>query len=68
MRFLLTTVTLLVAMLAGPSAFAQQPVYHPICLQRGSSIECAYSTMTECQEAKVEPSDTCMQNQAPGNR
>lgn len=67
MRLLITTVTLLAALTAAPSAFAQQSVYHPICLQRGSSIECAYNTMTECQEAKVEPSDSCMQNQTPGD-
>ena len=59
---LLAVATLLAAMVAGQSTFAQS-VYHPFCLQRGSSTECAYDTMAQCMETKVNPADSCIPNQ-----
>jgi hypothetical protein len=61
---LMTIAALLAAMISGTSAFAQQSVFHPFCMQRGSSTECAYDTMAQCMESKMNPADSCIPNQS----
>jgi Protein of unknown function (DUF3551) len=59
--------TLLAAMAASP-AFAQSTYsHHTFCLQKGSSTECAYDSMAQCEAAKSSNTDTCAQNSAPQN-
>jgi hypothetical protein len=49
-NFLLTI--LLSVVIGAPSAFAQGSYrHHPWCLQTGSGLECAYSTLRQCREA-----------------
>jgi hypothetical protein len=60
--------TLLAASLAGSSAFAQGSYqHHSFCLLRGSSSECAYDSMAQCEAAKHGNADTCAPNSAPQN-
>ena len=65
---LIAATTLLAASLAGSQAFAQGSyVHHSFCLQKGSSTECAYDSMAQCEAAKSGGKDTCSQNSAPQN-
>ena len=60
--------TLLAASLAGPSAFAQGSyMHHTFCLQKGSSTECAFDSMAQCEAAKSDNTQTCSPNSAPQN-
>jgi Protein of unknown function (DUF3551) len=60
--------TLLAASLLGSQAFAQGSyMHHTFCLQKGSSTECAYDSMAQCEAAKSSGTDTCSQNGAPRN-
>jgi hypothetical protein len=60
--------TVLVGTLAAPSAFAQNGyVHHTFCLKTGSSTECAYDSMAQCEAAKHGNIDTCAANSAPVN-
>jgi hypothetical protein len=60
--------TLLAASLAGSNAFAQGSYqHHTFCLQKGSTTECAYDSMAQCEAAKSSNSDTCNPNSAPQN-
>lgn len=60
--------TLLAASLAGSAAFAQGSYqHHTICLQTGSSKECAYDSMAQCEAAKHGAKDTCVPNSGPMN-
>lgn len=60
--------TFVAASLAGASAFAQGTYqHHTFCLKVGSSTECAYDSMAQCQAAKHENSETCEPNSAPQN-
>ncbi len=60
--------TLFAASLFGSNAFAQGSYqHHTICLQTGSSRECAYDSMAQCEAAKHGNRDTCVRNSAPQN-
>lgn len=60
--------TLLAASLAASSAFAQGSyMHHTFCLQKGSTTECAYDSMAQCEAAKSANTDTCSKNSAPQN-
>jgi hypothetical protein len=60
--------TLLAAAFASPSAFAQSTYsHHTFCLKSGSSQNCAFESMAQCQAAKKGNTDTCVQNSAPMN-
>jgi hypothetical protein len=60
--------TLLAASLAGSNAFAQGSyAHHTFCLQKGSSTECAYDSMAQCESAKSDNTETCAPNSAPQN-
>jgi hypothetical protein len=60
--------TLLAATLGSPSAFAQGSyVHHNFCLKSGSSTECAYDSMAQCQASKHSGTDSCVPNSAPEN-
>jgi hypothetical protein len=60
--------TLLAASLAGSNAFAQGSyMHHTFCLQKGSSTECAYDSMAQCEAAKSDNTETCAPNSAPQN-
>jgi hypothetical protein len=59
--------TLLAAAL-GSSALAQGTYrHHTFCLQTGSSKECAYDSMAQCEAAKHGNQDTCVPNSEPMN-
>ncbi|MGA8817000.1 MAG: DUF3551 domain-containing protein [Xanthobacteraceae bacterium] len=65
---LIAASTLLAASLAGSQAFAQGSyTHHTFCLQKGSTSECAYDSMAQCEAAKSANTDTCSQNSAPQN-
>ncbi len=65
---LIAASTLLAAALAGSQAFAQGSyMHHSFCLQKGSSMECAYDSMTQCEAAKSDNTQTCSQNSPPQN-
>jgi predicted outer membrane protein len=68
MRVIMTA-AFLAAMLAAPSAFAQEPthVHHNFCLKTGSGQDCAYQTMAECEAAKRGGTDFCVENSPPQN-
>lgn len=60
--------TVLAAALGSSSAFAQSTyAHHTFCLKHGSSQDCAYNSMAQCQAAKKGNTDTCVQNSAPMN-
>jgi len=69
----LALVTLLAATLAAtfaaPSAFAQKGDYrhHAFCLRHGSSEECAYDSLQQCQGSINGANDSCVPNGAPQN-
>ena len=58
---LLTVATLLAAVFAGSSAFAQH-VHHKYCLRTGGGLECAYDTIKQCVASKRGQSDSCVRN------
>jgi hypothetical protein len=60
---------LFAATLAGSSAMAQPGSYthHKFCLKTGSSQDCAYQTMAQCEAAKRGNADSCVANSAPQN-
>jgi hypothetical protein len=65
---LIAASTLLAASLAGSQAFAQSTyTHHTFCLQKGSSMECAYDSMAQCEAAKSGGTGTCSQNSPPQN-
>jgi hypothetical protein len=65
---LLMVATLFGAALSGSTAFAQGSyVHHNFCLQSGSTKECAYDSMAQCNTAKTAERDTCVPNSAPEN-
>ena len=65
MRIILAT-TLLTAVLASSSAFAQgNYVHHKWCLRTGGGEECAYNTLAQCKAGKHDPTDSCFKNSAP---
>jgi len=60
--------TLLAAALASQSALAQGSYqHHTFCLKAGSSQNCAYDSMAQCESAKKGNTDTCVQNSSPMN-
>jgi hypothetical protein len=60
--------TLLVGTLAAPSAFAQGSyTHHTFCLKQGSSQECAYDSMAQCEASKAAGTGSCVPNTAPQN-
>ena len=62
MRTLLVTSTFAAALLAVPSiAMAQTKGSSPFCLkkQQSQTLNCAYRTMAQCEQAKVSQSDLC---------
>jgi hypothetical protein len=60
--------TLLAAALASQSALAQGSYqHHTFCLKTGSSQDCAYDSMAQCEAAKKANTETCMQNSSPMN-
>jgi hypothetical protein len=62
MRLLMVT-TLLAVAFTGSSAFAQGDyVHHKFCLQSGSSKECAYDTMAQCEASKHGNTNSCVPN------
>jgi hypothetical protein len=60
--------TLLAAAFAGPSALAQGTPQHAFCLKSATNTECAYDSMTQCEAAKQNDSDTCVPNSSPMSR
>ena len=65
---LIAASALLAATLAGSQAFAQGSyMHHTFCLQKGSTSECAYDSMAQCEAAKSSNTDTCSQNSPPQN-
>jgi hypothetical protein len=67
MRMLMAA-TLLAATFAGSSAFAQGSyVHHKFCLKTGSSQDCAYDTMAQCEASKRGNADECVANGPPVN-
>jgi Protein of unknown function (DUF3551) len=65
---LIAATTLLAASLAGSQALAQGSyMHHTFCLQKGSSTECAFDSMAQCEAAKSDNTQTCSQNSAPQN-
>jgi hypothetical protein len=53
----------LVALLAGPQAYAQSSPNQTWCLQSGSdALECAYKSFAECEQARSGNVGTCVQN------
>jgi hypothetical protein len=59
---------LLAATFAGSSAFAQGSYHHhTVCLRTGSSLECAFDSMAQCEASKHGNSDTCVPNGPPQN-
>jgi hypothetical protein len=60
---LLTVATLLAAVFAVSSAFAQTDhVHHKYCLRTGGGVECAYDTIKQCVAAKHGQADSCVRN------
>jgi hypothetical protein len=60
--------TLLATSLAGSSAFAQGDyTHHTVCLIHGSSTECAYDSVAQCEASKHNPTDSCQPNSGPIN-
>jgi len=60
--------TLLAATLASQSVFAQGSyMHHTFCLKSGSTQDCAYDSMSQCEAAKKGNADTCVQNSSPMN-
>jgi hypothetical protein len=67
MRVIMTA-TLLAAALTSSSAFAQSDyVHHKFCLKSGSTQDCAFDTMAQCEASKHGNKDFCVQNSAPVN-
>jgi hypothetical protein len=64
---IIALVTLLAATLAAPSAFAQKGDYrhHAFCMRHGSSEECAYDSLQQCQASVNGANDSCVPNSAP---
>lgn len=60
--------TLLAAALASQSAFAQGSDQRAYCLKSGSSQDCAYNSMAQCEAAKKANTDTCIQKSSPMSR
>jgi hypothetical protein len=59
-------ITLLTAVLASSSAFAQGDyVHHKWCLRTGSGEECAFQTLAQCKAGKHSPADSCFRNSKP---
>jgi hypothetical protein len=60
--------TLLAAALASQSALAQGSyTHHTFCLKSGSSQNCAYQSMAQCEKARKGNTETCVQNSSPMN-
>ncbi len=66
---LLMIATMFGAAMAGTNAFAQggSHTHHNFCLLTGSSKECAYDTMAQCEAAKHGNRDSCQPNSGPQN-
>jgi len=58
----------LLAALAGSSALAQGSYqHHRFCLRAGSGTECAFDSMSQCQAARHNDTESCVPNSAPIN-
>jgi hypothetical protein len=55
--------TFVAAAFAGSNAWAQSGANHAYCLQRGSSQECTFDSMAQCEATRSgETSGFCQQN------